>query len=78
MCGPQEICERCVFLTVAPMRSMFAFVDSLQRQSLPLSPDRAVDLPRSQGAATTHSGAYVEESQRGERGKDQARRAQWK
>jgi len=32
-----------------------------------------VDLPRSQGATTTHSGAYVEEEQRGERGKDQAR-----
>jgi hypothetical protein len=60
------------------MRSMFTTVDSVQRQSFPFGPDRAADLPRSQGAATTHSGAYVEELQRGERGKDQARRVKWK
>jgi hypothetical protein len=36
-----------------------------------------VDLPRSRGAPTTHSRDYVEEKQHSERGKDQARQAQF-
>src|ERR1700755_146014 len=36
-------------------------VAHLQRRSVGLSLDRAVDLPRSRGPRTTHSGAYVED-----------------
>ena len=46
--------------------------------SLEMTVDRAVDLPRSQGASPRHSRAYVEDEQRGERGKDQARRGHFK
>ncbi|HEY2733544.1 MAG TPA: hypothetical protein VGI70_06145 [Polyangiales bacterium] len=48
----------------------------LQRRSVGLSTDRAVDLRRSRGARTTHSRDYGEDEQHGERRRDQARRAE--
>ena len=53
-------------------------VGELPRDSLEVSADRAAALPRSQGGRTTHSGDYVEDEQRSERGRDQARRAHLK